>query len=100
MLAQREITPKDPTDTDLYIIDFKLVVLSPDYIVSVTSDATPAGSTSEPGLTIVSTSQVGTQIQIEISGGSAGVVYALGAKVTCNSGRVLHRSIPVPVKAR
>jgi hypothetical protein len=86
------IDPKDPADVDLYVIDFRLLFVDPDYIVSFTV------SVSSTDLTVVSSQQVGKQIQVLLGGGIAGKVYSLGVTAVGNDSRTIHRSIPISVK--
>jgi hypothetical protein len=87
---------KDPNDVLDYIVDISPALLGNDNDSIATIDVTVAPNS--PGdLNVESTTADGSRIVLWLSGGQAGTVYVTTLNIATVSGRVLERSVLLPV---
>jgi len=89
---------KDPTDTLDYVLDISEVIAGNEGDAIMTLDV--AISPANPGdLTLQSASASGFQAILWLTAGFAGTVYAITVSIGTNSGRILGRTVLLPVLA-
>ena len=87
---------KDPNDVLDYIVDISPALLGNDNDSIATIDVTVAPN--NPGdLTVQSTTADGSRIVLWLAGGQAGTVYVTTLNIATVSGRILERSVLLPV---
>jgi len=87
---------KDPGDVLDYILDIGPAIVGNDGDGIATASVSLAPS--NPGdLDLQSTTADGSRIVLWLSGGQAGTVYTITFVITTINGRVLHRSVLLPV---
>jgi hypothetical protein len=87
---------KDPGDILDYIVDVSPAILGNDNDSVASIDVTIAPN--NPGdLTVQSTTADGSRIILWLTGGQAGTVYTVSLVIATLSGRVLERSVLLPV---
>ena len=78
-----EILNKQPSESDIYDIDFAPVLRSDDNIDSVTSV-----TTAQSGLVIGSPTKSGQKVQVQISSGTDGILYKITAIIVSVAGHI------------
>ena len=78
-----EILNKQPSESDIYDIDFAPVLRAGDNIDSVTSV-----TTTQSGLVIGSPAKSGQKVQVQISSGTDGTLYKLTAIIVSVAGHI------------
>jgi hypothetical protein len=87
---------KDPNDVLDYIVDISPALLGNDNDSIATIDVSLAPN--NPGdLTLQSTTADGSHIVLWVAGGQAGTIYITTLNIATVSGRVLERSVLLPV---
>lgn len=87
---------KDPSDVLDYVVDIGPAILGNDgdSVATLDVSVTPA----KPGdVAVQQSSADGCRIVLWLAGGQAGTVYTVTLRIAMNSGRVLERSILLPV---
>lgn len=87
---------KDPSDILDYLVDISPAVLGNDNDAIATLDVSI--SPSNPGDVVTqSTTTDGTRVILWLAEGQAGTIYTVTLSISTNSGRVLERSVLLPV---
>ncbi len=89
------ILDKQPTESDLFDIDFTPKLVTGDTISSVTSVAT-----AQAGLTIGAPLLSSPKVQVRISGGTDGTLYKITAIVVTSNGNTLETDVFLRVEDR
>ena len=89
------ILDKQPTESDLFDIDFTPKLAAGDTISSVTSV-----TTAQSGLTIGAPTLSTTKVQVRISSGTSGTLYKITAIVFTANGNTLETDVYLRVEER
>jgi hypothetical protein len=87
-------SPKDPSDLDLFQVNYASWLQSGESLVTCLIVTNPTT------LTVASSTIVGTTVQMWLNGGSAGTLYGVTLQATSSNGRYVERSAPLYVKYR
>ncbi len=90
-----EILDKQPTESDLFDIDFEPKLATGDTVTAVTSV-----TTAQAGLTIGVPTFSTPLVQVRISGGTDGILYKITAIVTTANGNTLETDVFLRVEER
>ncbi len=90
-----EILEKQPTESDLFDIDFSPKLATGDTVTGVTSV-----TTAQAGLTIGAPALSTPLVQVRISGGTDGILYKITALVTTANGNTLETDVFLRVEER
>ena len=90
--------PKDPTDTLDFTVDISEVIAGNEGDAIATLDVV-IGPSNPGDLTLVGSSADGDLAILWLSAGFAGVVYSVTVTIGTNSGRIIGRTINLPVVA-
>lgn len=86
-------TSQTPTDNLDYSLSFAAWIDADDAVTTATVTATP------PGLTLTTPVVADNVVTVWVTGGTAGQLYEINYDVTTQAGRVLTRSVSLPVVA-
>ncbi len=83
---------KQPVDVQDYDFDFN------DYLTGAGDTAVSHAVTSDPGITVETSTLVARVFKVMLSGGTDGISYKVSATITTDGGRVKQADIVVKVK--